>query len=189
MDRVLAPRMRTSTRRAGDARLCPWEMAFLPEPPARRLMMPTVDPATGAVGMRHRSPSGDVAMYSFLAIALGAALGAWARWGLSVWLNPNHAQVPLGTLAANLIGGYAIGVAMGWLAHHPSIAPEWRLFVITGLLGGLTTFSSFSAEAMQLILRLQYGWAFLLIAIHVLGSLLMTGLGLMTVRLARNLAG
>lgn len=167
----------------------PREMACLPEPPARRLMMPTETRNLGWWACAIAPVPEKLAMHSFLAVAVGAALGAWARWGLSVWLNPQHAQMPLGTLAANLIGGYAIGVAMGWLAHHPALAPEWRLFVITGLLGGLTTFSSFSAEAMQLILRLQYGWAFALIAMHVLGSLLMTGLGLVTVRLLRGLTG
>ena len=119
---------------------------------------------------------------SLLAIAVGATLGAWARWGLSMLLNPLHANLPLGTLAANLIGGYFIGVAVAVFAQWPSLAPEWRLFVITGLLGGLTTFSTFSAEAVALLQRQDLGAAFLLIAAHLIGSLLMTALGLLTVR-------
>ena len=119
---------------------------------------------------------------SLLAIAVGATLGAWARWGLSMLLNPLHANLPLGTLAANLIGGYFIGVAVAVFAQWPSLAPEWRLFVITGLLGGLTTFSTFSAEAVALLQRQDLGAAFALIAAHLIGSLLMTALGLLTVR-------
>jgi len=95
---------------------------------------------------------------SFVAIGVGAAIGAWLRFGLSVWLNPLHSTVPLGTLAANLLGGYAIGLALAWFAVRPDIAPQWRLFVVTGLLGGLTTFSTFSAEVVQLFLR-QQNWA------------------------------
>lgn len=119
---------------------------------------------------------------SLLAIAVGATLGAWARWGLSMLLNPLHSTLPLGTLAANLVGGYFIGVAVAVFAQWPSLAPEWRLFVITGLLGGLTTFSTFSAEAVALLQRQDLGAAFVLIAAHLVGSLLMTALGLLTVR-------
>lgn len=123
-------------------------------------------------------------LYSLIAIASGAALGAWARWGLSLWLNPLHHAVPMGTLAANLVGGYLIGMAVAGFAQMPQMAPEWRLFVITGLLGGLTTFSTFSAESVDLLQRQDYAWAFGLIALHLLGSLAMTGLGLWTVKLA-----
>lgn len=119
---------------------------------------------------------------SFLAIGLGAALGAWARWGLGLWLNPTHAALPLGTLAANLIGGYGIGLAIGWLDLHPSIPPQWRLFVVTGLLGGLTTFSTFSAEIVQLLARHQFGWALGGLAAHALGSFALTALGLLTMQ-------
>jgi len=119
---------------------------------------------------------------SFLAIGLGAAIGAWARWGLSLWLNPLHAQLPLGTLAANLIGGYGIGLALAWFGQHPALAPEWRLFIVTGLLGGLTTFSTFSAEVVQLLERQQFGWALGTAALHLLGSLAMTAAGLASVR-------
>ncbi len=124
-------------------------------------------------------------MHALFAIAIGATLGAWARWGLSVWLSPADGPFPYGTLAANLIGGYVIGVAVAWFGEHPQIAPEWRLFVITGLLGGLTTFSSFSAETVQLLLRQQYGWAATIIGSHLFGSLLLTMLGIASVRLWR----
>lgn len=120
--------------------------------------------------------------YAFLAIGLGAALGAWARWGLSLWLNPVAANLPLGTLAANLIGGYGVGLAVAWFDGHAAIAPEWKLFAITGLLGGLTTFSTFSAEVTQQLLRQQYGWALATAALHLFGSLAMTALGLASVR-------
>lgn len=121
-------------------------------------------------------------MQSLLAIALGATLGAWTRWGLGLWLNPLASRLPLGTLAANLVGGYLIGLALAWFSSHPTLSPAWRLFVITGLLGGLTTFSTFSAEAVHLLSRQQYGWAIATIATHVLGSLSMTALGLLTIR-------
>ncbi|RDY66307.1 fluoride efflux transporter CrcB [Lysobacter soli] len=120
---------------------------------------------------------------ALIAIAAGAALGAWARWGLSLWLNPAHHAVPLGTLASNLIGGYLIGLAVAAFAQMPQLSPEWRLFVITGFLGGLTTFSTFSAETVDLLQKQAYGWAFGTIAMHLLGSLAMTGLGLWTVRM------
>jgi len=120
---------------------------------------------------------------ALIAIALGAAIGAWARWGLSLWLNPAHHALPMGTLAANLVGGYLIGLAVAAFAQMPQLAPEWRLFVITGFLGGLTTFSTFSAETVDLLQKQAYGWAFGTIALHLLGSLAMTGLGLWTVKM------
>ena len=120
---------------------------------------------------------------ALIAIAAGAALGAWTRWGLSLWLNPAHHAVPMGTLAANLVGGYLIGLAVAGFAQAPQLAPEWRLFVITGMLGGLTTFSTFSAETVDLLQKQAYGWAFGTIALHLLGSLAMTGLGLWTVKI------
>jgi CrcB protein len=124
---------------------------------------------------------------SFLAIAVGATLGAWTRWGLGLWLNPLNGNLPIGTLAANLIGGYGIGVAIAWFAAYPGLLLEWRLLVITGLLGALTTFSTFSAEVVHLISRQQYGWALAEIALHLLGSLAMTSLGLLSVRGVRTL--
>lgn len=118
----------------------------------------------------------------FLAVGVGAALGAWLRWGLSVALNQVVPNLPLGTLASNVIGGYLIGIAVEVLVHHSLLTPEWRLFIITGFLGGLTTFSTFSAEAVGLLSRQQYAWAAALIVAHLAGSLIMTLLGIATVR-------
>ncbi len=118
----------------------------------------------------------------FIAVGTGAALGAWLRWGLAMWLNGGRGPVALGTLAANLAGGYLVGLALAWIASRPGLPPEWRLFVVTGLLGGLTTFSTFSAEIVQQLGRQQYGAAVLGAAVHLLGSLGMTALGLYTWR-------
>ncbi len=108
---------------------------------------------------------------SWLAVGLGAALGAWLRWGLSVWLHGWHNQLPLGTLIANLGGGYLIGIAVAFFQHYPVLSPEWRLLIVTGFLGGLTTFSSFSAESMQLLHNGQYWWALGHTALHLFGAL------------------
>ena len=118
----------------------------------------------------------------FLAVGAGAVLGAWLRWALGVGLNATVPNLPLGTLAANIIGGYLIGISVEYFSQHAGIALETKLFVITGFLGGLTTFSSFSAEAVGLLLKAQYAWGFLLITSHLLGSILMTVLGIFTVR-------
>jgi CrcB protein len=118
----------------------------------------------------------------FVAVGLGAALGAWLRWGLSMGLNHLFANLPLGTFACNIIGGYFIGVAVEVVVHHSLLTPELRLFLMTGFLGGLTTFSTFSAEAVGLLSRAQYGWAVALILAHLVGSLTMTIFGMMTVR-------
>ena len=91
---------------------------------------------------------------SILAISAGASLGALLRWQLGLRLNALWPALPLGTLAANLVGGYCIGLALAWLAQHPELSPQWRLFLVTGLLGGLTTFSTFSAEVVA---QLQSG--------------------------------
>ena len=117
---------------------------------------------------------------SFLAVGGGAALGAWARWGLGVALNPLFPTVPLGTLAANLIGGYLVGFAVALFHHHAGLSPELKLFLITGFLGGLTTFSTFSAEVVALIERAQYSWALAAAGGHLVGSLVMTALGIAT---------
>ncbi|GGC99163.1 fluoride efflux transporter CrcB [Undibacterium terreum] len=109
---------------------------------------------------------------SWLAIGLGAAIGAWLRWGLGLWLNPVHGELPLGTLAANLGGGYLIGLLVALFSSYPEIAPEWRLFAITGFLGGLTTFSTFSAESMLLLQRGEYMWAAGHSLLHLIGSVL-----------------
>jgi fluoride exporter len=118
----------------------------------------------------------------FVAVGVGAALGAWLRWGLGVGLNALLPSLPLGTLAANLVGGYFIGMAIEWFAQQGPLPPELRLFLVTGLLGGLTTFSSFSAEAVGLLNTARYGWLGLLVASHVVGSIAMTVLGMLTVR-------
>jgi CrcB protein len=122
----------------------------------------------------------------FLAVGAGAALGAWMRWWLGFMLNATLPALPLGTLAANLIGGYLMGIFMGLFALTSTFPPEIRLFVMTGFLGGLTTFSTFSAEAVTLISRGQFGWAATHVLVHVLGSLVMTGLGILTVQLIRG---
>ncbi|MES2899306.1 MAG: fluoride efflux transporter CrcB [Pseudomonadota bacterium] len=108
---------------------------------------------------------------SFAAVGLGAMLGAWLRWGLGLWLGGAHAKVQLGTLAANVAGGYLIGIALGFFAGSPDIPAQWRLFAITGFLGGLTTFSTFSGEAMVLLQRGDYGWALTHSALHLAGSI------------------
>jgi CrcB protein len=121
-------------------------------------------------------------LYALLVIGGGAALGAWLRWGLGLWLNPSLTELPLGTLAANLIGGYLVGFAVAFFMQHPGLSPEWRLLIITGFLGGLTTFSTFSVETVTLLMRGQYFWGIVIISAHLCGSLLMTVLGIQTVK-------
>lgn len=123
---------------------------------------------------------------SILAISLGASAGAVLRWLLGRALNALFPLIPIGTLAANLLGGYLIGVAVAVFAALPQLAPEWRLLVITGFLGGLTTFSTFSAEVTTLLQQGRLQWAGAAIAVHVAGSLSMTLLGMATVALLRR---
>ena len=118
----------------------------------------------------------------FIAVGIGAALGAWLRWWLGIALNALNPNLPYGTLAANLLGGYLVGVAVEYLSQQGTLPVEVRLFVITGFLGGLTTFSSFSAEAVGLLMQSRYTWAFLLISSHLIGSIAMTVLGIFSVR-------
>jgi len=118
----------------------------------------------------------------FAAVGVGAVLGAWLRWGLGILLNPVLPDLPLGTLAANLVGGLAVGVAIEFFATYPGIAPEWRLAIITGFLGALTTYSTFSAEAVALIGRGQFAWAGLHMGVHLFGSVAMTVVGIAAVR-------
>ncbi len=118
---------------------------------------------------------------SLLAIGGGAVLGAWLRYGLGLWLNPVFVAVPMGTLAANLIGGYLVGVAVALFHINAEMSPELKLFIITGFLGGLTTFSTFSAEVVAQIQRAEYGWALATVSLHLFGSLLLTGLGIFTI--------
>ncbi|HEX5276168.1 camphor resistance protein CrcB [Fluviicoccus keumensis] len=119
--------------------------------------------------------------YQLIAIGGGAALGAICRWQLGLWLNALTPTVPLGTLAANLIGGYLIGVAVAVFALLTDLSPLWRLLIVTGFLGGLTTFSTFSAEVVTLLQAERFGAMLLAIGLHVGGSLLMTVLGMATV--------
>ena len=121
-------------------------------------------------------------IYGFVAVGVGAALGAWLRWGFGEWLNPRFPTLPMGTLAANLLGGYLVGVAVAYFGEHAGLPSEARLFIITGFLGGLTTFSTFSAESVGLLSRGQYGWAVAHISAHLAGSIVMTILGLLTIK-------
>ena len=121
-----------------------------------------------------------------LAISFGAAAGALLRWQLGVRMNSLLTLLALGTLTANLIGGYIIGIAVAYLAEAPNLAPEWRLFIITGFCGGLTTFSTFSAEVVARIQQGQLSWAFATIAAHLIGSLIMTFAGIATVQLLKT---
>jgi CrcB protein len=118
------------------------------------------------------------------AVFIGAGFGACARYMLGEALNRWLPQLPLGTLAANLIGGYLVGMAVAFFAWHSEFPPLWRLFVMTGVLGGLTTFSTFSAEVVNAFARGQPGWALTTAAMHLGGSLLLTALGMWTVRVA-----
>jgi len=118
---------------------------------------------------------------SVLAISLGASLGALLRWWFGLRLNTYFPTVPPGTVAANLLGGYIVGLAMAFFATYTAIAPEWRLIVITGFCGGLTTFSTFSAELVTLLREGRILWACGAMAIHLGGSVLMTFAGVATV--------
>lgn len=119
-------------------------------------------------------------MHAVIAICLGACIGALARWQLGVWLTQTGSWLPWGTLAANLIGGYLVGICVAIFQHHPELDPVWRLALITGFLGALTTFSSFSAEVIDMLLQHRYPQAIATVILHVAGSLLMTVVGLKT---------
>ncbi|HMN45798.1 MAG TPA: fluoride efflux transporter CrcB [Povalibacter sp.] len=110
----------------------------------------------------------------FIAVGVGAALGAWLRWVLGLLLNSSFPAIPPGTLVANLVGGYVIGAAVGAFTLVPAIAPEWRLLIVTGFCGGLTTFSTFSAELAALLQPSRPGLLALAVVLHVGGSLLAT---------------
>ena len=118
-------------------------------------------------------------MISILAICIGACIGALMRWGLGLWLSPGG-LIPYGTLAANLIGGYLVGICVAMFQALPQIDPVWRLFLITGFLGALTTFSSFSAEVIGLLQQERYALALGTTALHLFGSLLLTVAGIKT---------
>ena len=117
---------------------------------------------------------------SLMVIAVGASLGAWLRWILGMKLNALFPTIPPGTVVANMVGGYIIGLAIAFLAASPTLSPEWRLLIITGFCGGLTTFSTFSAETVALIQEGRLVWALGSISVHVAGSLAMTAAGLLS---------
>lgn len=121
-----------------------------------------------------------------VAISVGAALGALARWQLGERLNSLFPTIPPGTLLANLIGAYIVGLAIAFFAQVSALAPEWRLLVITGFCGGLTTFSTFSAELTVLLQEGRVHWALATIGAHVVGSLLMTFAGMATLSWAKG---
>jgi CrcB protein len=123
---------------------------------------------------------------SIIAIALGAALGALLRWQLGAKLNALFPTVPPGTVAANLIGAYVIGLGIAFFATYAAVPPEWRLFIITGFCGGLTTFSTFSAEVTTLLQQGRISWALAAVGVHVVGSVLMTFAGMGTIYLLRR---
>jgi len=120
--------------------------------------------------------------YGLLAVGGGATAGAWLRWWFGTALNPVFPTIPLGTLAANLLAGLLIGVVTELLGQYATLPLEFRLFAVTGFLGGLSTFSTFSSEVVTLALRRQYGWALAEISIHVAGSLTFTVSGIFIVR-------
>jgi len=125
-------------------------------------------------------------MLTVIAICLGACVGALSRWQLGLWLNPQSASaglLPWGTLVANLIGGYLVGVCVGVFQQLPELDPVWRLALVTGFLGALTTFSSFSAEVVAMLQHGRFALALGTAALHLLGSLALTVLGLHTVTL------
>jgi CrcB protein len=130
-----------------------------------------------------------VTAFGLLAVGVGAALGAWLRWALALLWNPLFGPVPLGTLAANVVGGLLIGALSELLGRNAGWPPEVRLFLLTGFLGGLTTFSTFSAENVALLERGAYGWAGTLVVLHVCGSVAATIAGIALVRRLAPAAG
>lgn len=128
------------------------------------------------------APAAIFTWQNFAAVGLGGALGCWLRWLLALAMNAIVPRLPLGTLAANLIGAFAIGLALGYYSKHTSWPLEWRLFVQTGFLGGLTTFSTFAGESFLLLQSGELAWALSNIAINLFGSLVLCGLGYAVVR-------
>jgi CrcB protein len=126
---------------------------------------------------------------SLVSISSGAAMGALLRWFLGNRLNALFPLIPPGTLVANMLGGYLIGFAVAFFAMMPNLAPEWRLFFITGFLGALTTFSTFSAEMVNLLQQGRFSWALAGIGVHVVGTITMTFAGMATLFLIRQLKG
>ena len=122
-----------------------------------------------------------------VAVGVGAALGALLRWRLGLLYNPVFPPIPLGTLAANLIGGFLAGLCLEYFSRNAAVPPELRLAATTGFLGGLTTFSAFSAETAALLLRRDFLWPTVIVGVHLIGSLALTLLGVLCVRLLWNL--
>jgi fluoride exporter len=120
----------------------------------------------------------NISGWSVIAVGAGAAAGAWIRWLLGMMLNPIFPTIPMGTVAANIIGGFLMGISMALMTHFEAMSPELRLLMTTGFLGGLTTFSTFSAETTTLISRGQHEWAAALILVHVVGSVVATFAGI-----------
>lgn len=125
-------------------------------------------------------------IYSIFAISLGASIGALLRWFLGIKLNSLYPAIPLGTLSANIIGGYLIGIAITFFSSNTSLSPEWKLFIITGFLGGLTTFSTFSAEIVSAMQEERFNDALMGCFLHLGGSLISTFLGMMTFTFLHN---
>ncbi len=119
----------------------------------------------------------------FIAVGVGGAFGCWLRWFLGLRLNATLPVMPLGTLAANLIGGFLVGVAVAFFNRYPALPPEYRQFVVVGFMGGLTTFSSFSAEVVSMLAKEEYLWALGTASVHLLGSLALTAVGMACVKL------
>jgi len=124
--------------------------------------------------------------YAVVAISIGSVIGALMRYGLSLSMNALMPHIPMGTLASNLIAAYIVGVAIAFFGSAPNLSPAWKLFVITGLAGGLSTFSTFSAELLILLRGGRFGWSAGMVALHVGGSLTMTALGMATISLTRQ---
>ncbi len=120
---------------------------------------------------------------SFFAVLIGGGIGCLLRWLFALRFNPLFPNIPLGTLLVNLVGGFIIGAALAWFARHPQLDPAWKLLITTGLCGGLTTFSTFSAEVMTLLQSGKYLWAMASVSVHIFGSLLMTFAGFALVTL------
>ena len=121
-------------------------------------------------------------LFAAISIFVGAGFGALLRWWFNLRLNTTFEHVPMGTLASNLVGGYLIGVAAAFFMIRSDLSPQWRLFVMTGFMGGLTTFSTFSVEVVGLLAKMEFGWALGLATLHLAGSLVLTALGMWTVR-------
>lgn len=125
------------------------------------------------------------AIYAMIAISIGSIIGALMRYGLSITLNAFAPHIPMGTLASNLIAAYIVGAAIAYF-NSVEFSPIWRLFVITGLAGGLSTFSTFSAELLSLLRDGRLGWSAGMLVFHVGGSLVMTTLGMVSISFIRQ---